>query len=382
MFTRDDTKAIKGVAVILMLFHHLAAFPKRVPVGFEGFSAILWQGFIDNGYLQKFASGGKICVSLFFFLAGYGLYKRWESGKFSLAHSIALLYKQFWKVFAIFIPIAFLFFARSSNNINSLTTRYVIESKRNFLTALISNALGFTTSFNAEWWFFASYLCALPLGYLFLTTIRDHQDFLKDIFWVVIINIFICNVFPNLAKADMFLNIDKNVFYKRFFLISEYASPLFEGIVFAKYDTLVALKKKIKELPLEPIVCVFGIAVTFWCRMYVDTSVPADILYTPFLIAFLSNFFDNLHIIKIGFSYFGKHSTNMWYMHSFYCYYFLEITKIVYCTKIVWVDLFILVVMSLATSIFIEFFYKHLRKLWDLYAKKRQTKNSTGTVTE
>lgn len=40
-FERDDTKAVKGIAVLLMLFHHLAGFPDRFPVGFDGFSSIL-----------------------------------------------------------------------------------------------------------------------------------------------------------------------------------------------------------------------------------------------------------------------------------------------------------------------------------------------------
>ena len=41
-FDRSDTKAVKGVAVVLMLFHHLAGFPERFPVGFAGFRSI-WQ---------------------------------------------------------------------------------------------------------------------------------------------------------------------------------------------------------------------------------------------------------------------------------------------------------------------------------------------------
>lgn len=37
-FTREDTRAIKGVAVVLMLLHHLWCFPDRIPV--ELFSGI------------------------------------------------------------------------------------------------------------------------------------------------------------------------------------------------------------------------------------------------------------------------------------------------------------------------------------------------------
>ena len=68
-FTRQDTKAIKGIAVLLMLFHHLAGFPDRVPETFAGFRSLL-PGFIEGGYLTDFAGSAKICVSLFFFLGG------------------------------------------------------------------------------------------------------------------------------------------------------------------------------------------------------------------------------------------------------------------------------------------------------------------------
>ena len=44
-FDRSDTKAVKGVAVVLMLWHHLAGFSKRFPVGFAGFRAILLNAF-------------------------------------------------------------------------------------------------------------------------------------------------------------------------------------------------------------------------------------------------------------------------------------------------------------------------------------------------
>ena len=73
-FDRSDTKAIKGAAVLLMLFHHLTGFPYRFPVGFGGFSTL-----IPAGYLEAFGTAAKICVPMFFFLGGYGLYCKWKS---------------------------------------------------------------------------------------------------------------------------------------------------------------------------------------------------------------------------------------------------------------------------------------------------------------
>lgn len=69
-FTKKESNVIKGIAIILMLMHHLWRFPDR----------LYYSGITDNFtifgqsislYLGDF---GKICVSLFFFISGYGLY--------------------------------------------------------------------------------------------------------------------------------------------------------------------------------------------------------------------------------------------------------------------------------------------------------------------
>ena len=68
-YTRVDTKSAKGVAVLLMLVHHLYAFPQYVPGGSLR-SVITAFGVPLPMILGEF---GKICVSIFFFLGGYGM---------------------------------------------------------------------------------------------------------------------------------------------------------------------------------------------------------------------------------------------------------------------------------------------------------------------
>ena len=74
--------------------------------------------------------------------------------------------------------------------------------------------------------------------------------------------------------------------------------------------------------------------------------------------------FDSLKVLKSIFQYLGKHSTNIWLIHSFYCYYFLEATKLVYSTRNVWIDLLILLLMSLVSSILVDLFYNLITKLY------------------
>ena len=106
-FSRQDTKLMKGVAIFLMLMHHLWAFPERIAGG------ELWHvlNICGESSLAYFGSFGKICVSFFFFLGGYGVYLTTCSKKYDLIAKIKGLYLAYWKVFVIFIPLAFLFCA-------------------------------------------------------------------------------------------------------------------------------------------------------------------------------------------------------------------------------------------------------------------------------
>lgn len=72
-FTKEDTRVIKGIAVMLMLMliHHLYFFPDRM-IG-NGLSCQL--GVWEQNFVQYISAFGKICVSIFFFLSGYGIYK-------------------------------------------------------------------------------------------------------------------------------------------------------------------------------------------------------------------------------------------------------------------------------------------------------------------
>ena len=368
MFTREDTKAVKGVAVTLMLLHHLAGFMERFPVGFEKFSSPHWKGFVDDGYLGALAMSCKICVSLFFFLGGYGMYKQYEKGKYSVSRTIVALYKSYWKVFCIFIPVALIFFRRDSEDISWLCRRFVFESPRECLTSIIENFFGFSNTFNGEWWFFASYLCAIPLGYIFARLLRKSNSFTVDMFWVIVVDILIRNIFPGLARIEAFSGLNNNFYYARFFEIVHYSSTFFAGIVFAKYDKIVKIKSVFENMRFRWLVGFAGCFLVLYTRWFIEGD-TIDIVHSAVFTISASVMFDGFKVFKKVFAYLGKHSTNIWLTHSFYCYYFYEATKIVYKTKNVWVDLLILIAMSLVTSIIIEFFYKLLSKALPIMRK-------------
>lgn len=359
VFGKDDTKAIKGIVIVLMLFHHLAGFPAGVPVGFPGFAS-RWGVFITGGFLQSFALSAGICVALYFFLGGYGLFMRQRSSEFSVTGTILDLYKAYWRVFFVFVPIAILFFARSGDEINVLCTRYVFHRKYDIITVVLSNLTGWSNSLNSEWWFLKSYICLIPVGYLFSVAIKRHQNAWVDFFLVLGIDMLLRGIFPSIT--DWFPRLGEHVFFNSFINVEDTASAFFAGIVFAKYDILCVMKQRIRDILPGKLSKIFALAALYWCRTFV-IFYEADIVYCALMIPLMSVLLDECRILKECFGYLGKHSTNMWLIHSFYCYYFLEVTKIVYCTTNVWVDLLILIILSLGSSIALNGFYRTLGRL-------------------
>jgi uncharacterized membrane protein len=68
-FTKEQTNNAKGVAICLMFAHHLYAFNNRL---LNGNSYI---PFIPSLNVEKqMGVFGSICVSMFLFLSGYGMF--------------------------------------------------------------------------------------------------------------------------------------------------------------------------------------------------------------------------------------------------------------------------------------------------------------------
>lgn len=69
-FDKRQTNVAKGIAIILMLCHHLFF---NDPKSYDLFSSlcILSNGVPIDSFLADFA---KVCVSIFLVLSGYGLY--------------------------------------------------------------------------------------------------------------------------------------------------------------------------------------------------------------------------------------------------------------------------------------------------------------------
>lgn len=155
--SKTDTSAIKGVAILGMLMWHLFFAPN--PLGIE-FSPIL-----------RFISIiGDFCVSAFLFVSGYGLvitYLRFSPKtplgniKFILSR-LGKFYFNFWFVFLIFVPVGIFIFSRPLTTCNNF-----LEILKNWMLQIF--ALSGQQSYNTAWWFntlIIKYYILFPIIYL------------------------------------------------------------------------------------------------------------------------------------------------------------------------------------------------------------------------
>lgn len=143
--TKDETLFLKGMALVLMQWHHLFG----VTLEIDDPSRLLWL-FGHPGFEVWLAGLGKICVPAFLFLSGYGLAVSGKKATGYYFRKIGALYRSYWLVFFLFIPVALLFFGH--------TERYEFNG-----LVFLENLLALRTSYNLDWWFVETYVLLLLL---------------------------------------------------------------------------------------------------------------------------------------------------------------------------------------------------------------------------
>lgn len=170
----DDSKVAKGVAVLLLLWHHL--FYKHPEYG----NVVLWT-----------SRQASVCVAMFLFLSGYGLAKTFKPEQnIFLFYTKRLwkLYSTYWVIFLVCVPISMLFF-----NV-SLQTAFPPPRFSYPHLALISQFFGLHMfygglGFNPTWWFMSA---IIPLYFLFPFI---YQAIDKYTWWALLVCL-VCTVFP------------------------------------------------------------------------------------------------------------------------------------------------------------------------------------------
>ena len=377
LLTKNDTRTIKGAAVILMIMHHMWAFQERIADG--GLKGLIPLG--NTYFFVLLGHFGKVCVPLFFFLGGYGLAKRYAGMKFDVSERLKKLYISYWKVFVIFIPIAFLFFG--NQGVYALDASFCGRYNVFSLKELVLNFLAIYDTYNYEWWFLRCYVLMIlcfPLVRYAAGKCSPAAKFLI----ILIITVLFGKVFPDIWYAFLGEARQGNLIYDSFFCMGEPFYACFVMGVFCAGNDLLgrisAFLDRAGKLRTAAEILLF-LAVILLRQVFL--SKYFDVIYAPLLCVLIPDLARRFPALGKLFDVFGQESTNIWFIHSFFCYYFYGIVKIVVATHWAVPSFVTLAVMSYAAARLVTLFWQKMSSLHIFAAlQDRRNRHAAGGTGE
>lgn len=175
VITKDQSLQLKGIALTLLLLHHL--FGCKVAEYNDYFNVFHILGNI-----------GKSCVSLFVLLSGYGLaisYKKKIKLKEYILKRFTKLYLNYWLIWVLFVPTGILFFDRPFDYGAEHTIFYFFADFFGIINCF--GKFGYCDT----WWF---YSCIILL-YLLFPLLRRLYFYSNKAFYTLCLIILLISIF-------------------------------------------------------------------------------------------------------------------------------------------------------------------------------------------
>lgn len=354
-FTKEHTMQMKGIAIIILLFHHCFLNAQRwATVPYEKLATTNGWGYYPISFapfsshtIQYLASFSKICVAMFVFMTGYGMWVSYESQKKKTTTS------NYIKKRMVTLMTGFLIIFVVTEILAIPTGRFIEVYGHDFRSVvyMIIDALGLakllgTPLFCLTWWYM-SLAIVLIMIFPFVHSIMEKYQ------WIVVVaSIIVPRACGFGQSTDLF----------------RYLLAYTLGMYFAQHDLLARIKEKFMEQNvagklLSLIVSLIGLAVIIKCRQnawigwkYLDFWDGFAAMYV--IVNSYIYILNGKWIVK-GLGFLGKHSMNIFLIHSFYRDVFFH--EFTYSFYYAWLDYIVLMAISLVTSIVLEWFKKLIR---------------------
>lgn len=332
-FTAKYTNMCKGIAILIMLMHHVGLDPTLSALS-------------NSEFFHQLFSQGKVCVAIYLILSGYGLYissdkKNIKGIKNSFVFTgkhLAKLMLNFWLIFIIFVSYG-TFSGRRPLII------YGSNIQKNMFIDFLGMADFFQSpTYNVTWWFM-SLIIILYVAFPIMKWILKKSPILFTIimFWIMLFRPIPIKTYGLMLNA--------------------YIAPFGFGMIFAKYklfDKIRELNKsKIEEVLLTIIFLIISI-----CLRWKYGALLYDSVLAFAIILFCNNILAPIKVVSYILDILGKNSANMFMLHTFiYMYFFSGFMIKLRYLPIMYVAL---VVISLFISMIIEFSKKLVKKLYSI----------------
>lgn len=247
-FTRDDTVMVKGIAIFLLLVHHMGATNPGIPLSFQGLSVSV--------VLEHL---GKVCVALFTVLSGYGITEGSKKHEKKLSYVISHVKKilfGFWGIYLLTLALSIA---------QGVSPRQIYGNGFSGAFYLIKDFLGLqnflvvTPTLSGIYW----YIECIFVCYLLFPVLNILFDKLKRFDFLLLVLTFIPWIYY-LIKQDYMMHTDREIFYIFSFCL---------GIYLSKHQILNCLKKAVGK----PWACVAAIAgVVVMAVLRLKLCLPVD----------------------------------------------------------------------------------------------------------
>lgn len=306
----------------MMLYHHLFSTPEIL-----GTSYISLLNINGINIELKMAWFFKICVGIYAFVSGYGLFRSMKSAKEKsnttgfidslicdykvVLKKLLRFYFDFWLVFIIFIGVGFVFF-----------------NKEFVLKDFLLNFFGLSNSYNGAWWyifFYLKMLLILPLIDCFFQINKDKRSIIQKII-----------IYGLLFIAIMLVYFLQKPFFSEMleFFMPAYALCFLIGYIFSRFEIYEWAYKLIGQ-KIMTILGILGFLAVIIVRVKMAkdaSSAGLDFIFVPvFVYGFLTITSLVPRISKI-FEFFGKYSMFIWLVHVFFYDHYAK--KIVMLSKV------------------------------------------------
>ncbi len=350
-FSKENSMALKGIAIVMMMFHHLF----RKASLFKGYKVSFFP--LNQEFVVEMSLMFKICVSIFVFITGYGLVislrklnakYSWDKKticKWTINRLIKTL-SGFWIIAVLAYIICQI--------INGMTAKVFFKDGIIYgIFQMIINLLGLSNlfgldNFNSTWWY-------MSIAVLFIISVPIFVKLFKKYGYAPILIVVV--IIPRILGWNY---VDNS--YIAFLL------PLLLGIISAENNLIVKIAniKIFKNTYLSKIIKFIVETIIIIALYYLYTKLPQKSFWEvrygiiPIcIICYLYEFFIDLPIIKIILKFLGKHSMNIFLIHTFIRAYYLK--DFIYSLGNFLKIAMVLLLISLVISIILELLKKIIK---------------------
>lgn len=335
-FDKKQTNIAKGIAVLFLLWHHLFLY---TPDGTDAFISILSiRGIAIETIVAAYF---RVCVAMFLFLSGFGLFKSWENHScnynvasysqffisqlsFIKKHILKLLFGFFF-IYILFVPLS-VWFGKPFWEVYGNPLFGVLD----FLGIA---DLSETATMNQSWWF----MSLIIVLYTIFPVLAEIMKKMPELLLAIAIAVLLLGAF-NVGFGVVKYN--------------EYYLPFVFGMYFARRN-LFALLSNIFNSNVKRIAVILPvILICLAYRFASKNMVYMDFLFASSIILISFFFISKTKLLSGSLETIGRNSDSIYMFHLFINFYYFQ--SYLFSLKYSLIIFLVYVIVSLLIALFIN----------------------------